>query len=38
MDEEYDRLVPDYSEYRNRKILLSADSELTPPENGEDHR
>jgi methylglyoxal synthase len=38
MDEEYDRLVPDYSEYRNRKILLSADSELTPPEIGEDRR
>jgi methylglyoxal synthase len=27
MDEEYHRLVPDYSEYRNRKILLSADSD-----------
>jgi methylglyoxal synthase len=38
MDEEYHRLVPDYSEYRNRKILLSMDSESTPLENGEDRR
>jgi methylglyoxal synthase len=28
MDAEYHRLVPDYSEYRNRKIVLSADSDL----------
>jgi methylglyoxal synthase len=28
MDAEYHRLVPDYSEYRNRKIILSADSDL----------
>jgi methylglyoxal synthase len=27
MDAEYDRLVPDYSEYRNRRILLNADHE-----------
>jgi methylglyoxal synthase len=38
MDEEYDRLVPDYSEYRNRKILLSADNESSPLENGEDRQ
>jgi methylglyoxal synthase len=36
MDEEYNRLVPDYSEYRNRKILLSADHDPSPLENGED--
>jgi methylglyoxal synthase len=28
MDAEYHRLVPDYSEYRNRKIILSADDDL----------
>jgi methylglyoxal synthase len=38
MDEEYHRLVPDYSEYRNRKILLSAERDSSPPENGEDRR
>jgi methylglyoxal synthase len=38
MDEEYDRLVPDYSVYRNRKILLSADNESSPLENGEDRQ
>jgi methylglyoxal synthase len=27
MDEEYDRLVPDYSEYRNRRIVLNADND-----------
>lgn len=27
MDAEYDRLVPDYSEYRNRKIALSSGSD-----------
>jgi methylglyoxal synthase len=27
MDAEYHRLVPDYSEYRNRRILLSADQD-----------
>lgn len=34
MDEEYDRLVPDYSEYRNRKIELEQaadqDAEMDP--------
>ena len=33
MDEEYDRLVPDYSEYRNRKIALeeSKDQDMDSP-------
>lgn len=28
MDAEYHRLVPDYSEYRNRRIVLSAEDDL----------
>ena len=28
MDEEYDRLVPDYSEYRNRRIVLNTENDL----------
>jgi methylglyoxal synthase len=28
MDEEYDRLVPDYSEYRNRRITLNTENNL----------
>lgn len=30
MDAEYHRLVPDYSEYRNRKIVLSAGHDSPP--------
>ena len=30
MDLEYDRLVPDYTEYRNRRIDLSERTETTP--------
>ena len=28
MDAEYHRLVPDYSEYRNRRILMNAENDL----------
>jgi methylglyoxal synthase len=28
MDAEYHRLVPDYSEYRNRRIMLNAENDL----------
>ena len=38
MDEEYHRLVPDYSEYRNRKIILSVENDSSPLESDEDRR
>lgn len=30
MDAEYDRLVPDYSEYRNRRIVVTANADSSP--------
>jgi hypothetical protein len=38
MDGEYERLVPDYEEYRHRKLVLEEDASLETGPNGEDGR